>query len=134
MSRYCLDTSAYSHFQRGEPEVVTLLDSAEWVGLPSVVMGELRAGFLLGSRSRRNEIDLLEFSANPIVEVLAVDDESSRHYAEIVVELRRAGSPLPTNDLWIAAVAASHGALVLTYDAHFERITRVGSVVLRSAG
>lgn len=83
---------------------------------------------------RRNEIDLLEFSANPIVEVLAVDDESSRHHAEIVVELRRAGSPLPTNDLWIAAVAARHGALVLTYDAHFERITRVGSVVLRSAG
>lgn len=132
MSRYCLDTSGYSHFQRGEASIVTLLDRAEWVGVPAVVLGELRTGFLLGHRQQRKESDLREFLDNPVVEELVIDTEASRHYAEIVVDLRRAGTPLPTNDLWIAAVAARHGALVLTYDAHFEKIARVGSVVLRS--
>lgn len=128
MNRLCLDTSAYSHFQRGDAEVVELIDGAEWIGLPTVTLGELRTGFLLGTRPLENEAELQEFMANPIVEELPVDGAVSRHFAEIVVELRRAGTPLPTNDLWIAATAARHGALVLTYDRHFERISRVGSI------
>lgn len=131
MSRWCLDTSAYSHFRRGDAEVVELLDSAEWVGVPAIVLGELRAGFLLGARARRNETELQEFLENPAVEILPVDGEVGRHYAEIVVELRRAGTPLPTNDIWIAASAARAGAVVLTYDEHFRRIGRAGAVVLR---
>lgn len=59
-----------------------------------------------------------------------VDYEVTRHYAEIVADLRAAGTPLPTNDIWIAATAARSGALVLTYDRHFEAMARVGSVVL----
>lgn len=130
MSRYCLDTSAYSHFRRGDPPVVELVDAAEWIGLPTIVMGELRTGFLLGQRPAENESELREFLASPVVSELPVEGEVSRHFAEIVVELRRSGEPLPTNDIWIAATAASHGALVLTYDRHFERISRVGSVIL----
>ena len=131
MSRYCLDTSAYSRFQRGDDtRVIDLLDRAEWVGLPAITLGELRTGFLLGAHNERKEEELREFLANPVVEQVPVDGEVSRHYAGIVAELRSAGSPLPTNDLWIAATAARVGALVLTYDGHFERITRVGSVVL----
>ena len=130
MSRYCLDTSAYSHFRRGDPPLVALVDSAEWIGLPSIVMGELRTGFLLGQRPAENEAGLVEFLGSPVVSELPVEGEVSRHFAEIVVELRRAGMPLPTNDIWIAATAARHGALVLTYDRHFERIARVGSLVL----
>jgi len=130
MSRLCLDTSAYSHFQRGDPVVVEILDGAEWVGVPAVTLGELRTGFLGGGQRIRNEMELSGFLSNPVVEVLAVDEEVSRHYAEIVSDLRRAGSPLPTNDIWIAATAARAGALVLTYDNHFERITRVGSLLL----
>lgn len=130
MSRYCLDTSAYSRFQRGNPNLVDLLDQAEWVGVPTVTLGELRTGFLQGRHRARNESELREFLANPVVEVLAVDEEASRHYAEIVVDLRRTGTPLPTNDIWIAAAAARWGALVLTFDHHFEKIARVGSVVL----
>lgn len=130
MSRYCLDTSAYSRFRRGEDEVVALLDRAEWVGVPAVTLGELRTGFLLGARSDDNETALCEFLAHPAVEEVAVDGEVSHHYAGIVADLRRAGTPLPTNDLWIAATAARHGAFVLTYDAHFEAIARVGSIVL----
>jgi len=132
MSRYCLDTSAYSHFQRGDKRVVEILDRAEWVGVPAITLGELRTGFILGSHRDRNEAELHDFLANPVVEVLLVDEDVSRHYAEIVCDLRRAGAPLPTNDIWIAATAAREGALVLTYDSHFEKIVRVGSLILHA--
>ena len=130
MSVYCLDTSAYSNFRRGNEDVASLLDRAELVGMPTIALGELRTGFLLGSRRRRNEAELEAFLDNPSVEELQVDSETSRHYAEIVVELRRAGTPVPTNDIWIAATAARNGATVLTCDDHFERIARVGSILL----
>jgi tRNA(fMet)-specific endonuclease VapC len=130
VSRYCLDTSAYSHFQRGERAVVDLIDSADWIGVPSVVLGELWIGFLLGTRTEQNQSELREFLADPVVEELTVDREVSRLYAEISVSLRRAGNPLPTNDIWVAACAARAGATVLTYDPHFSVIQRVGSVVL----
>ncbi len=130
MSRYCLDTSAYSRFQRGDETVVDLVDRAEWIGMPSVALGELRTGFLLGGRTAQNERELGEFLASPVVTELTVDGEVSRHYAEMVVDLRRAGTPIPTNDIWIAATAARAGALVLTADEHFERINRVGSVLI----
>jgi tRNA(fMet)-specific endonuclease VapC len=130
LSIYCLDTSAYSNFRRGNEEVTALLDRAERVGVPTVALGELRTGFLLGGRQRRNETELDVFLDNPVVELLPVDAETSRHYAEIVAELRKAGTPLPTNDVWIAATAARNGTTVLTCDDHFERIARVGSVVI----
>jgi len=130
MSRYCLDTSAYSHFQRGDQEVVEILDRAEWVAIPAITLGELRTGFLLGGERLRNEAELERFLANPATEVLPVDAEVSRHYAEIVADLRHAGTPVPTNDIWIAATAARSGALVLTFDRHFGEIRRVGSVIL----
>lgn len=107
-----------------------LLDQAEWIGFPAVTLGELRAGFLIGLRREDNEAVLRDFLANPAVEELAVDGEVSRHYAEIVADLRRAGKPIPTNDVRIAATAARHGAMVLTYDDHFSAIARVGSMIL----
>jgi tRNA(fMet)-specific endonuclease VapC len=130
VSRYCLDTSAYSHFQRGDRSAVELIDRADWIGVPSVVLGELWIGFLLGARVEQNQAELREFLADPVVEELAVDREVGRLYAEIAVSLRRAGKPLPTNDVWVAACAARAGATVLTYDPHFAEIRRVGSVVL----
>jgi len=133
MSRYCLDTSAYSNFRRGEKRVAALLDRAEWVGVPAITLGELRAGFLKGGRQDRNEAELSEFLSNPAVEELPVDAEVSRHYAEIFVELRRAGTPVPTNDIWIAATAAREGAVVVTFDPHFDRIGRVGSLILEES-
>jgi len=130
VTRFCLDTSAYSRFQRGDETVVDLVDRAEWIGMPSVALGELRTGFLLGGRTAQNERELGEFLASPVVTELTVDGEVSRHYADMVVDLRRAGTPIPTNDIWIAATAARAGALVLTAKQHFERINRVGSVLI----
>lgn len=130
MTSFCLDTSAYSNFRRGNEEVASLLDRAELVGVPTIALGELRTGFLLGSKHRRNEAELEAFLDNPVVEVFSVDSETSRHYAGIVAELRKAGTPVPTNDIWIAAIAARSGTTVLTCDDHFERIGRVGSIVV----
>ncbi len=132
MSRFLVDTSAYSNFKRGDPQVVDLIDSADWLGVPSVVLGELEVGFLLGAAQRleSNRAALGEFLDNPVVEELGVDYATSRIYAEIVVALRRAGITMPTNDIWIAATAARIGVSVLTYDTHFRAIQRVGSVIL----
>lgn len=97
-------------------------------------MGELRTAFALGRKPLENERELAAFLRNPVVEILGVDDAASRIYADIVVALRKAGTPLPTNDIWIAAVAAREGAAVVTFDEHFRAIQRVGSVVLGSEG
>ena len=132
MSSFCLDTSAYSNFRRGNEEVAALLDQAELVGVSTIALGELRTGFLLGGKRQRNETELNAFLDSPAVEVLPVDAETSRHYAEIVADLRKAGTPVPTNDIWIAAAAARNATTVLTCDDHFERIGRVGSIVIDS--
>jgi predicted nucleic acid-binding protein len=95
LSSLCLDTSAYSNFRRGNEEVATLLDQAELVGVPTIALGELRTGFLLGGKRRRNEAELDAFLDSSAVEVLPVDAETSRHYAEIVAELRKAGRRSP---------------------------------------
>jgi tRNA(fMet)-specific endonuclease VapC len=125
-----LDTSAYSHFKRGDALASRIIDAASWIGVPATTLGELRIGFLLGSQLERNEHELGQFMANSVVEVLPVDRDTADIYAEIVVDLRRSGTPIPTNDVWIAAAAIRAGASVLTYDPHFESIHRVGKIVL----
>jgi tRNA(fMet)-specific endonuclease VapC len=117
---------------RGEPEIVEFIDGAEWIGIPSIVLGELHSGFLAGRHTARNEDELDRFLRHPVVSVLEVDDDVARIYAEIVLPLRRKGKPLPTNDIWIAASAARAGATLLAYDAHFEAIERIGVQVLEA--
>jgi tRNA(fMet)-specific endonuclease VapC len=117
---------------RGEPPVVELLDRAEWVGLPSIVVGELHSGFLAGRYAERNEEELERFLGHPVVEELPVDRHVARIYAEIVQSLRRKGTPLPTNDIWIAASAARAGAALVAYDPHFSQVERVGLVLLEA--
>lgn len=128
--RYSLDTSAYSHFVRGHVEAAELIDQAAWIGVSAVVLGELHAGFRMGNRRADNERGLSQFLANPVVHVLSIDDDAAALYGELVVELKQAGTPLPTNDIWIAAVSARDGATILTFDEHFRSIRRVGSRVL----
>lgn len=131
LGRYCLDTSAYSQFKRGHEPVVELIDGAEWIGIPAIVLGELWMGFGLGDRAKRNDRELQAFLAHPVVEVLPVDTEIARLFGEIASGLRRRGTPLPTNDIWIAATSASASATLLTYDEHFRRIDRSASRILR---
>ena len=130
MSRICLDTSAYSNFRRGEPRAIKHLDRAEWIGVPTVVVGELRAGFLLGSRADENFRELDEFLSHSVPEVLPVDALVAGIHGEIIADLGTRERPLPTNDVRTGATAATAGASVLTFDEHFEFVARVCSLVL----
>jgi tRNA(fMet)-specific endonuclease VapC len=127
MMRLCLDTSAYSNFKSGDPQTVSIISSAKDVGVPAIVLGELRGGFALGSRREKNEAELRSFLDSPPVRVLEVNEETSQFYAQIFVELRQGGTPIPTNDMWIAAMALQEGATILTCDSHFELIRCVGT-------
>jgi tRNA(fMet)-specific endonuclease VapC len=130
VSRYCLDTVAYSHLKRGETRVTAILDRAEWVGVPVIVIGELCAGFAKGSRFEKNFAELNEFLALPVVETLAVDRAVAEVFGEMVDELRRKGRPIPLNDIWIAATCARAGATLITWDAHFREIPRIGTILM----
>lgn len=114
--------------------MVEKIDGAEWLGVPAIVLGELQLGFLLGGKAERNRDELAEFLANSVVEEIRIDREIANVYGEIVLALRRAGKPLPTNDVWIAAATATRGATLLTFDEHFAHIDRIGSIVLGGDG
>ncbi|MBI4541783.1 MAG: type II toxin-antitoxin system VapC family toxin [Gemmatimonadetes bacterium] len=120
-----LDTSAYAALLRGHASVSASVQQVERLVLPAVALGELRAGFLGGARRRANEAGLASFLASPRVDVGRIDAETATYYAAIVVGLRRAGTSIPTNDVWIAASAMQHGLPVLTTDAHFERVPQI---------
>lgn len=130
MSRYCLDTVAYSHFKRGEGRIAELLDRAVWIGVPVVVLGELFAGFEGGLNKNRNLAALEEFLSAPVVEILPADRDIAEIFGEIIADLRRQGRPIPTNDIWIAATCARAGATLITWDGHFRSISRVSSLIL----
>jgi predicted nucleic acid-binding protein len=82
------------------------------------------------SQRLRNEEELRKFLRHPLTETLDVDDEAARIYAETTAALWSVGTPLPTNDIWIAAIVAREGATILTYDEHFSLIHRAGSRIL----
>jgi tRNA(fMet)-specific endonuclease VapC len=128
--RLCLDTSAYSRFKGGDPSAVERVDEAEWIGLPTIVLGELEAGFRLGGQAARNAAELEAFMDHPVVTAVPVDREVARIYAEIVTTLRRKGTPIPTNDVWVASCAARAGATLLTHDEHFRAVDRIGVLLL----
>jgi predicted nucleic acid-binding protein len=125
MSALVLDTSAYAAFKLGDPDATEAVRSRERIFVPAVVLGELLGGFALGTREDRNRAELEEFLASPRVAVAAMGETTAECYAAIWSFLRRAGTPVPTNDLWIAASVMEHGALLLTADAHFDRIPQI---------
>ena len=123
--RIALDTNRYVDLCKGVQETVALLEDAEAVFLPFVVLGELRAGFALGRRQVENERILRRFLVKPGVTVLFADDQTTHHYAAVFRQLRKQGTPIPTNDLWIAALVLEHGLALASRDAHFAQITQL---------
>jgi tRNA(fMet)-specific endonuclease VapC len=120
-----LDTSAYSAFMRGHPELKAALQRVDRIVLTPVVLGELAAGFRAGARRRKNEAELRRFLASARVDIVPIDAETAERYAVILHALRLAGTPIPTNDIWIAASAMQHGLRLLTTDAHYDRIPQI---------
>jgi predicted nucleic acid-binding protein len=120
-----MDTSAYVAFLRGNPGVKEAAQEADEIVLNPVVLGELRAGFLMGRNEKRNRAILKDFLSSPRVIIAEIDEETSERYAVVVHSLRMKGTPIPTNDLWIAASAMQHGLRVLTTDKHYLEVPQI---------
>jgi predicted nucleic acid-binding protein len=120
--RLLLDTSGYSAFKRGHPEVVELLRTSTFVAFNALVLGELLSGFAAGSHEERNRRELSELLSADRVHVLTTGSETAERFALIHRQLRRAATPVPTHDLWIAASAMEHGLRVVTTDGHFRQV------------
>jgi tRNA(fMet)-specific endonuclease VapC len=128
--RLLLDTSAYAAFMRGHDGTMTAVREADELYVSAIIVGEMLAGFLSGSRTVKNRAELTRLLQSPRVNLIDVDDETAERYAVIFAGLKRAGTPVPTNDLWIAASAMQHGLRLLTLDAHFRKIPQILADVL----
>ncbi len=123
--RLALDTNGYVDMCRGVSQTVSLLEEAETIVLPFVVVAELRAGFLHGRRPAENERVLRRFLAKTGVQVLFPDDQTTHHYAVVFRQLRKQGTPIPTNDMWLAAIVLQHNLWLHSRDAHFDHLPQV---------
>lgn len=126
--KLALDTNRYVDLMRGDAELQALVEGARMVLLPFVVLAELRAGFAVGAQGRANERFLQRFLAKAGVEVVYATDGTTHQYAALYRQLRQQGTPVPTNDLWIAALVVEHGASLCTRDAHFEKLAQLDRV------
>jgi tRNA(fMet)-specific endonuclease VapC len=104
---------------------MTLLEEAEQVVLPFIVLGELRAGFAHGRRQAENERTLRRFLLKDGVEVLFADDQTTHHYAVVFQQLRKQGTPIPTNDMWLAALVLQHNLILHARDKHFDHLSQL---------
>jgi predicted nucleic acid-binding protein len=124
-NKVMLDTSAYSAFLRGNEEVGQAIREADEIFLNPVVLGELLAGFVMGGKEKKNRDVLKEFLSSPRVSTVALDEETSERYAAIIAYLYEQGTPIPTNDLWIAATAMQYGLKLITTDSHYRRVPQI---------
>ena len=120
-----LDTSVYTAFLRGHPEIKIILQQADEIFLSPVVLGELMAGFLMGKNEKKNRTILRDFLSSPRITVVKIDEETSERCALITNHLRIKGTLIPRNDLWIAASAMQHGLKVLTTDKDYLEVPQI---------
>lgn len=132
MSALAIDTNVYSGFMRALPAVVQVLRNAHEIHLPLIVLGELLAGFAAGTRVAKNRDELARFMASPRVHLLRPDEKTASQYADVYIALRERGAPIPTNDLWIAALARQHRLPLFSLDAHFAAVP--GLTLIERAG
>jgi tRNA(fMet)-specific endonuclease VapC len=123
--RVALDTNRYVDLCKGVAETVALLEHAEAILLPFVVLGELRAGFAHGRHQADNERALRRFLLKAGVHSLFADQETTLHYASVFRQLRKQGTPIPTNDMWLAALVLQHNLALHARDAHFDHLPQI---------
>lgn len=123
--RLALDTNRYTDMCRDVATTVALVEAADEVLVPFVVLGEVRGGFLHGDRQAQNEKTLNRFLSKDTVSILLADDQTTRHYAALYHQLRRQGTPIPTNDIWLAALVLQHNLVLHSRDAHFHHLPQL---------
>jgi predicted nucleic acid-binding protein len=123
--RLALDSNRYTDLCRAVPGVQEVIENAAEVHVPLVVLAEQRAGFAHGSNREKNERVLTQFLNLPAVFVLSPDEQTTFFYADVYAYLRRKGKPVPTNDLWIAALVLQHNLVLFDRDAHFDNLPQI---------
>jgi len=123
MNKVLIDTNIYSQAMKGDPEVTAALRKIDHIGFPTISIGELFSGFKGGSRESKNREELNIFLDSPRVVLHPIDEGSAEFYAAILHNLRKAATPIPTNDIWIAAVAFQHGYKIFSNDHHFSLVS-----------
>ena len=123
--KVALDTNRYVDLCKGVAETVALLEEADAIVLPFVVLGELRAGFARGRRPAENERILGRFLLKDGVHVLFADDQTTHHYASLFRQLRKQGTPIPTNDMWLSALVLQHNLALHARDKHFDHLPQL---------
>lgn len=122
IKRVLIDTNIYIEFLRGDENINNILSSADFIAFSVISIGEILAGFKIWSDEKKYLNELDEFLYSPRLIVYDIDSETAEFYAKIYNELRIAGNPIPTNDMWIAALALQHGIKLLTNDRHFTKV------------
>jgi tRNA(fMet)-specific endonuclease VapC len=117
-----LDTSGYIGFRLGIPDLVNFLSEARAILVSPVVLGELMFGFRLGTRFQKNIKELNQLLNHEVVDVISIGEITADRYSRIAEQLKRQGTPIPSNDIWLAAQAMEQGAELVTMDRHFEKI------------
>jgi tRNA(fMet)-specific endonuclease VapC len=130
--RLAIDSNRYTDFCLNVHAVVDIIEAAQEIYVPLIVLAEQRAGFAYGERREKNERVLTRFLNNPGVFVLAPDDQTTFFYADLYAYLRERGKPIPTNDLWIAALVVQHNLVLFDRDAHFDALPQLARVSLRA--
>jgi tRNA(fMet)-specific endonuclease VapC len=120
-----IDTNRYRDFCEGHEQAVWQFQTATRIIVPFPVLAELRAGFACGKLARRNERTLNLFLGRPRVTTLFADEQTTFHYARLFAQLRAQGTPIPTNDLWIAALVQQHNLILYSRDRHFDRLPQL---------
>jgi tRNA(fMet)-specific endonuclease VapC len=115
-----VDTNALSAAADDDPAVVSILARADQMTIPVIVLGEYRYGIAQSRNRDRYESWLAGLLQDCFV--LDINEPTTHHYAEITLELKRRGKPIPTNDLWIAALCRQHGLPLLSRDHHFDAV------------
>jgi tRNA(fMet)-specific endonuclease VapC len=110
---------------KGDSYANQLIQSADELFLNSIVLGELLSGFMRGKKERKNRLELSEFLSSPRINILALDDETSERYAIIIKYLYEQGTPIPTNDVWIASSVMQYGLKLISRDNHYLKIPQI---------
>jgi len=122
MKKIILDTNAYARLLAGDEHVLDAVSGAEVVYISVFVLGELVAGFAGGSKEQENRKTLGSFLRKPTVKILNATSETAEIFGFVKSGLKRAGTPIPINDVWIAAHGIETGSTVITYDTHFHKV------------
>ena len=115
-----LDTNALSAIAEGDAAALEAVGRAERVAIPVIVLGEYRFG--IAQSRRRYEYERWLAGLLPDCVILDLDDDTATYYAQIRVELKLSGKPIPDNDNWIAAACRKASLPLLSRDRHFDYV------------